>query len=81
VVAPDAAQPVGDLAAPLAVDDADEVQRPRGNALLGLGVALRDEMAQRLLDRRRRGLLRTPDRVGGRAQDRPPNCIIKEGGS
>ena len=36
VVAPDASQPVGDLAAVLTVDDRDEVQHPRGDVALVL---------------------------------------------
>jgi hypothetical protein len=64
VVAPHTAQAIGDLAAPLAVDHAHEVQRPRRDALLGHRVALRDELSQRRLDRVRRGALLAPDHVG-----------------
>ena len=79
VVAPDAAQPVGDLAAPLAVDDADEVQRPRGDALLGLRVALGDEVAQRLLDRRRRACpARSRPRRSWPSLDHPPAIVVEQ---
>ena len=64
VVAPDAAQPVGDLAGPVEVDERDHVEHARGHDLLAFGVRLDQELAQRRFDRVRRRALLAPDRVG-----------------
>ena len=61
--AADALQAVLDLAAPLAVDDGDEVEHARRDERLVLAVALLEQLAQRAVDLRGRGVLRGPDRL------------------
>ena len=61
LVAPDALEPVGDLALPVAVDDHDQVQHPGGHQRLVLGVAAEQQPPQRRLDRVRVGVLLAPD--------------------
>ena len=63
VIAPDAAQAVGDFPAPLAVDEDDHVEDTGRNEALVFGVALSQQAAQRRFDRIGRRALLVPDGV------------------
>jgi hypothetical protein len=65
VVAADPGEAVGDLAAPLRIDDHHEVEHARGERVLVLAVALAQQLAQRRLDGGGRGVALAPDGVGG----------------
>ena len=80
VVAPDAAQAVGDLPAPLALDERDHVQHARGQEAAVFGVALGEQLAQRRFDRVRRRALLAPDGVadGRHRSDRAPVMAVEQ---
>ena len=67
-VASDAAQAVGDLAAPFVVDERDHVEHARRHVAAAFGVTLGQQPAQRRFDRIRRRALFAPDRVAARHQ-------------
>ena len=75
VVAPDAAQPVGDLPAPLAIDERDHVEHARGREVAVFGVPLDQQLAQRRFDRIGRRALLAPDRVAGDAHRLAPPVL------
>ena len=68
VVAPDAAQSVGDLAAPFAIDERDHVEHARRHVVTVFGVHLHEQLAQRRFDRVGGRALLAPDGVAARGR-------------
>ncbi len=68
VVAPDSPQPVGDLAAPFAVDEGNHVEDPRRHVLAVFGVNLDEQFAQRRFDRVGGRALLAPDGVAASSE-------------
>ena len=81
VVAADPLEPVGDLALPLAVDDHDQVEHPSRRERRVRRVALAQQLAQRVVDRVRRGVLLSPDVLAQQppsSSRSPPATVVKE---